>query len=311
MQPWIGKQDSVWKLNQYSEGVFAYKLLTLTVMSKPVALARLFVVECTCRMTVSPGRILGGRPKNGEKITVIDHILIFGVRIDAVTMAQATALAEEFIASRRPHLIVTANTEMIMLARHDETLRHIVNEAALVVPDGAGIIWAAKRLGHPLPERVAGFDLVMQLLAIAPAKGYKLFFLGGAPGVAEAAAAAAGKTYPGLNIVGTHHGYFSAAAEAQVVEMIIKQKPDILLAALGVPKQEKWLYEKKDQLAVPLLIGVGGTFDVLAGRAERAPLWMQQAGLEWLFRLIKEPWRAKRMLALPRFALKVLTVKKH
>ena len=240
-----------------------------------------------------------------------EHISLFDVRIDAVTMAEAAALATEFISRRRPHLVVTVNTEMVMLARQDHNLKHIVNSAALAVPDGAGIVWAARRFGLPLPERVAGFDLVMYLLALAPQRGYKIFLLGGAPGVAEAAAAAAARSFPGLTVAGTHHGYFSADQDEQVVKMIAASGADILLAALGVPKQEKWLWDKREHLAVPLLVGVGGTFDILAGVASRAPVWMQRAGLEWLYRLLKEPWRARRMMVLPRFAWQVLRAKKN
>lgn len=239
-----------------------------------------------------------------------EHISLFGVRVDAVTMTEATALAAEFINCRQTHLIVTVNTEMVMLARQDHDLKHIINNAALAVPDGAGIVWAARRFGRPLPERVAGFDLVMHLLALAPQRGYKLFFLGGAPGVAEAAAAAACSLFPGLIIVGTHHGYFSADQDGQIVKQIAASQADILLAALGVPKQEKWLWNNMAHLPVPLLMGVGGTFDVLAGVAKRAPMWMQRVGLEWFYRLLKEPWRARRMMVLPRFAWQVLLAKK-
>lgn len=239
-----------------------------------------------------------------------EHISLFGIRVDVVTMAEAETMATEFVSLRQPHLIVTVNTEMVMVARQDPDLKRVVNNAALVVPDGAGIIWAARRLGRALPERVAGFDLVMRLLKLAPDRGYKLFFLGGAPGVAEAAAKAACRIFPGLQVVGTHHGYFAADQDEQVLKMIAASQADILLAALGVPKQEKWLWNNMGRLPVPLLMGVGGTFDVLAGAARRAPVWMQRAGLEWLYRLFREPWRARRMLVLPRFAWQVLLTKK-
>ena len=192
-----------------------------------------------------------------------------------------------------------------MRATHDEELRHILNEAALVVPDGAGTVWAAHHLGYEMPERVAGFDLAQELMRIAPGKKQRVFFFGSAPGVAEKAKAKAEELYPGIEIVGVRNGYFSADDEPEIIAEIKAAKPDLLLAALGVPKQEKWLYQHRDELGVPVSIGVGGTLDVMAGVMKRAPLWMQKAKLEWLFRGALQPKRAGRLLALPKFVLKV------
>ena len=234
-----------------------------------------------------------------------DKIDILGVNVDSVTMAQAVAQVQDYMDEKKNVLIATANAEMIMRATHDEELRHILNEAALVVPDGAGTVWAAHHLGYEMPERVAGFDLAQELMRIAPGKKQRIFFFGSAPGVAEKAKAKAEELYPGIEIVGVRNGYFSADDEPEIIAEIKAAKPDLLLAALGVPKQEKWLYQHKEELGVPVSIGVGGTLDVMAGVMKRAPLWMQKAKLEWLFRGALQPKRAGRLLALPKFVLKV------
>ena len=175
----------------------------------------------------------------------------------------------------------------------------------MVTPDGAGTVWAAHHLGHAMPERVAGYDMVQELMREAPAKHRRIFFFGSAPGVADKAKKKAEQLYPGIEIVGTRNGFFTAADEPAIIEEIKAAHPDILLAALGVPKQEKWLAKHLGELGVPVAIGVGGTFDVMAGVMKRAPHWMQRAKLEWLFRGMMQPQRAGRLLALPRFVLKV------
>ncbi|SFT37571.1 N-acetylglucosaminyldiphosphoundecaprenol N-acetyl-beta-D-mannosaminyltransferase [Selenomonas sp. GACV-9] len=234
-----------------------------------------------------------------------DKIDILGVNVDSVTMAQAVSQVQDYMDEKKNVLIATANAEMIMRATHDQELRDILNDAALVVPDGAGTVWAAHHLGYEMPERVAGFDLAQELMRIAPSKKQRIFFFGSAPGVAEKAKAKAEELYPGIEIVGVRNGYFSAQDEPEIIAEIKAAKPDLLLAALGVPKQEKWLYQHKEELGVPVSIGVGGTLDVMAGVMKRAPLWMQKAKLEWLFRGALQPKRAGRLMALPKFVLKV------
>ena len=234
-----------------------------------------------------------------------EKIDILGVKVDSVTMAQAVAQVEGYMDEKKNVLIATANAEMIMRATHDMELKDILNDAALVVPDGAGTVWAAHHLGYEMPERVAGFDLAQELMRIAPSKKQKVFFFGSAPGVAEKAKAKAEKLYPGIEIVGTRDGYFKPEDEPAIIEEIKKAQPDLLLAALGVPKQEKWLHAHLQELNVPVAIGVGGTLDVMAGVMKRAPYWMQKAKLEWLFRGLLQPKRAGRLMALPKFVLKV------
>lgn len=239
-----------------------------------------------------------------------ERVKILGVEVDAVTMAQAVEKVENLIAEKKSSIVATANAEMLMMSTHDEDLKKILNAAALVVPDGAGTVWAAHHLGFEMPERVAGYDLVQELMKIAPSRGIKFFLLGSAPGVADKAKLKAEELYPGIKIVGTHNGYFSAQDEAEIISQIKNSRADILLAALGVPKQEKWLAAHKDELKIPVSIGVGGTFDVMAGNVKRAPLWMQKAKLEWLYRAMLQPSRAGRLAALPKFVLKVHASKK-
>ena len=234
-----------------------------------------------------------------------ERVEILGVKVDAVTMSQAVEHVIKLIVAGKPSMVATANAEMLLNATHDAELKKILNAANLVVPDGAGTVWAARHLGKFMPERVAGFDLVQELMKIAPAHDFKFFLFGAAPGIADKAKLKAESLYPGIKIVGTRNGYFKAEDELDIIAQIKSSRPDILLAALGVPKQEKWLFKHKDELKVPVSIGVGGTFDVMAGVVKRAPLWMQKARLEWLFRAMLQPSRAGRLLALPKFVWKV------
>ena len=227
-----------------------------------------------------------------------ERVNILGVDVDAVTMAEAVDVVRRAMDTRAGVMVATANAEMLMRATHDEELRHIL-------PDGAGTVWAARYLGHAMPERVAGYDLAQELLRCAPAEGRRVYFFGSAPGVAEKAKAKAEQLYPGIEIVGVRNGFFSPADNAAIIAEIRAARPDLLLVALGVPKQEKWIAAHLAELDVPVAIGVGGTLDVMAGVMKRAPLWMQKAKLEWLFRGLMQPKRAGRLLALPKFVLKV------
>ena len=240
----------------------------------------------------------------------LKQVEILGVNVNSLTMAQAVEAVQQFIAEKKVALVATANAEMLMRATQDEELKDILNQADLVVPDGAGTVWAAGHLGEPMPERVAGFDLAQELMREAPSRGDRVYFFGSAPGVADKAKAKAEELYPGIQVVGVRNGFFSEADEPQIIADIRAAKPDILLAALGVPKQEKWLKKHMQELQVPVSIGVGGTLDVMAGVMERAPLWMQKAKLEWLFRGLKQPSRAGRLRAVPKFVLKVVASKK-
>lgn len=235
---------------------------------------------------------------------------ILGVNVDSLTMQEAVERVQQFIKEKKTALVATANAEMLMRAAADSELKDILNGADLVVPDGAGTVWAANYLGVEMPERVAGYDLAQELMREAPAKGHRIYFFGSAPGVAEKAREKAMELYNGIKVVGVRNGYFTEADEGEIIAEIKAAHPDILLVALGVPKQEKWLSKHLRELNVPVSIGVGGTLDVMAGVMQRAPLWMQKAKLEWLFRGLKQPSRAGRLLALPKFVLRVMASKK-
>ena len=239
-----------------------------------------------------------------------ERVNILGVAVDAVTMPEAVAAVEYYMDARAGVTVATANAEMIMRATKDAALRDVLAAAALVVPDGAGTVWAARHLGHAMPERVAGYDLVQELLRRAPATHRRVYFFGAAPGVAEKAKAKAEQLYPGIKIVGVRDGFFSEDMNDAIISDIRTARPDLLLVALGVPKQEKWIHEHLAALGVPVAIGVGGTLDVMAGVMKRAPRWMQKAKLEWLFRGMLQPKRAGRLLALPKFVLKVHAARK-
>ena len=231
---------------------------------------------------------------------------ILGVPVVPYTMDEAVAkLTGETLAKKR-NFVVTANAEIIMMAQEDSEYKGLLSETAdLVLPDGAGTVWAGNYLGYRIPERVAGYDLYLRLLEEAAKKNIAVYFFGGKPGIAEAAAAEGKRRWPGLTVAGCRNGYFSAEEEAVIIENINRSGAAMLFAALGAPKQEKWLAKFREQLKPELLMGIGGSFDVLAGKVQRAPKWMQDARLEWLFRLLKQPSRFGRMLALPKFVFAV------
>jgi len=221
---------------------------------------------------------------------------ILGVKIDNITMEQAVSKVDSFF-DGKTHTVFTPNPEIIMLAQKDEELRKALNNADILLPDGIGVVIGAKLIGKPLPERVAGFDFSCNLL-----KTDRTFYLFGAkPGVAEIAAEKL--KAQGTKIVGTHDGYFND--DTEIINDINNKKPDILLVCLGAPKQEKWIYKNKDKLNVALCLGVGGTLDVIAGTAKRAPMIYQKLYIEWLYRAVKDPARIPRLMALPHFIIKV------
>ncbi|MFZ5988701.1 MAG: WecB/TagA/CpsF family glycosyltransferase [Bacillota bacterium] len=234
---------------------------------------------------------------------------ILGIPVDNVTMEEAVNRVEEFLQSSEINTVYTPNAEIMMAAQRDPSLKKILCGANLLVPDGAGVVLASKILKPSLKERVAGFDLTKNLFNRASNKNVRFFFLGGKPGVAEEAAENLKKDNIRIEVVGIRDGYFPKGEEDQVINQINSSGADVLLVALGAPRQEKWIHENKKRLNVKVCIGVGGTFDVLAGKTKRAPEFFQKSGLEWLYRLYKEPWRFIRMLDLPRFILLVIANK--
>lgn len=234
---------------------------------------------------------------------------MLGVGIDRVTRDEAVATATAWLTGAvpgGPRHIVTANPEMVMQAQDDPELAAILRAAELVVADGIGLVWASRLLGDPLPHRIPGIELAEALCARAADAGAPVYFVGGEPGVAEKAACNLAHRFPGLRVAGTHHGFFSADEGVALYDRIEQSGAALVLVAMGVPRQERWIAAARRRISARLLMGVGGAFDVFAGRSRRAPVWMQRLGVEWLFRLVQEPKRVRRMASLPKFALRVL-----
>ncbi|MFJ5750613.1 WecB/TagA/CpsF family glycosyltransferase [Peribacillus frigoritolerans] len=205
--------------------------------------------------------------------------------------------------------VVTANPEIVEYANEHKDYKDIIISADYITPDGVGIIMASKWLNQPLQERITGFDLMNELFRVADEKALKVYLLGAEENVIEAAALKVKELYPGLELVGYNHGYIDIKDDA-LPKSIAELEPDIILTALGFPRQEKWVSRHYALFNKGLFMGVGGSFDVLAGKVNRAPVFWQKMRLEWLYRLIKQPSRWKRMLALPRFVLKVRRLRK-
>jgi N-acetylglucosaminyldiphosphoundecaprenol N-acetyl-beta-D-mannosaminyltransferase len=235
----------------------------------------------------------------------MNRVDVLGVPFDPVDLEGAVQAAAAMVDEPGPHLIVTANVELVMRARHAPDLQEILRRAALVVADGVGVVWGARRLGRSLPGRVAGIDLAGRLCGVAAQRGWRVCLIGGAPGVAAEAAANLRRWYPGIHVAAALHGYFGPDEETAVTTAIREAAPTLLLVGLGSPRQERWLDRHLAPLAVPLGIGVGGVLDVWAGRVRRAPRVMQNLGLEWCYRLIRQPSRARRQLAIPQFVAAV------
>ena len=236
---------------------------------------------------------------------------ILGVPVTPYTMDETVAKLTGDTLAKKRNFVVTANAEIIMMAQDDPEYKIILSQTAdLILPDGAGTVWAGNYLGYVIPERVAGYDLYLRLLEEAADNDIPVYFFGGKPGIAKEAAAEGIRRWPGLKVAGCRNGYFSVAEELEIIEDINRSGAAMLFAALGAPKQEKWLAKYREQLKPNLLMGIGGSFDVLAGKVQRAPKWMQDARLEWFFRLVKQPSRFGRMLALPKFVLAVRSEKR-
>jgi N-acetylglucosaminyldiphosphoundecaprenol N-acetyl-beta-D-mannosaminyltransferase len=218
---------------------------------------------------------------------------ILGVSFDAVTTLEALDRIEQMIASRQPHYLATANVDFVVQSRRDLELRRILSDADMVLCDGTPLVWASRWLGNPLPERVAGADLVPALIERAAEKGYRIFLLGATPRAAQLAVEKLAEKFPALHVA-SFSPPFKPLLEmdhAEIRRRISAEKPDVLLVAFGCPKQEKWIAMHYRELGVPVCIGVGATVDFLAGYMKRAPRWMQRTGTEWLFRLAQEPRR--------------------
>ena len=245
-------------------------------------------------------------PPGPESARPLQRAFVLGLRIDALPRIDAVERAVALSRGDRAAHLVTANSLMAIEAEHNRDLRTACAEADLSVADSSGLTWAARALREPALERFPGVDIAFELCHRAAESNIPVYLLGGALGVADRAGRHLVAAIPGLRIAGSRDGFFREDDEPSVIAAIRESGARIVLVALGMPRQELWIYRNKARLPAGLYIGVGGTFDIWAGMATRAPLWVQDMGFEWLFRLIQEPWRLRRMLGLPLFAWRVL-----
>jgi N-acetylglucosaminyldiphosphoundecaprenol N-acetyl-beta-D-mannosaminyltransferase len=218
-------------------------------------------------------------------------VRLFGLRMDNLSLEETVSRVNDFIACGGVHQHIVVNVDKIVKADRDSEIREIVNNCDLVNVDGQAVVWASRLLGQPIKERVTGIDLMVRLLAEAAQRGYRVYFLGARKEVVDRVVEEVRSRFPGVLIAGWRDGYFTAAEEPDVAEEISHARPDILFVAITSPRKELFLARWKDRIQAPFVMGVGGSFDVVAGMVRRAPRWMQQAGLEWVFRLMQEPRR--------------------
>lgn len=235
-----------------------------------------------------------------------DTVNILGIPVDRVTMDEALLRIDDMVASGRPNFVATADASMIVDGVSIPEFGDLLRSAALVTPDSAGVLWAAKRAGKPLEGKVSGVDLVDRLCERSAARGYRLYFLGAEPGVAEEAAKQLAERHPGCHIVGTHHGYFGPDKDAQVAAEVAKSNLDVLFVAMGIPRQEFFIRDTMSVIGARVAMGVGGSFDVYSGRVKRAPIIFRRMRMEWLWRLILNPRKWRKVLKLPQFVMMVL-----
>lgn len=217
-------------------------------------------------------------------------VTIAGIPVAAIDEPAAIELIESMVASRRPHLMVVVNASKLVLASKDPELGRLIAAADMVTADGMSVVWGARLLGTRLPGRVTGIDTMETLVARAAQRGWRVFFLGAKQAALDGAIAVLKARHPELIVAGSHDGYF-AGREPEIVAMVADSHPDLLFVAMGSPAQERFLAANLLEMSVPFSLGVGGSFDHVAGISRRAPAWMQRAGLEWLYRLASEPRR--------------------
>jgi N-acetylglucosaminyldiphosphoundecaprenol N-acetyl-beta-D-mannosaminyltransferase len=235
----------------------------------------------------------------------MDQVRVLGVRVDCLDMDAALERIAQLVDAGGHHLVATVNPEFVMRARVDKDFARVLESADLCLADGSGVVWAARRQGCRIDEPVTGVDLIPPLAALCARRHFRLFLLGAAEGVAADLASRLQVEHPALEVA-AHSGSPAESSDAETIAIIDRYRPHVLLVAYGHPSQELWIDRTRGSLGVAVAMGVGGAFDYLTGRVPRAPAWMRRAGLEWLFRLIRQPWRIRRMAVLPIYALRVL-----
>lgn len=233
---------------------------------------------------------------------------ILGVRFANTTRKQLISTLDQHLQLNEKQFIVTANPEIVMKANQDQQYMAALKQANYITADGIGVVKAAQMLKTPLPERVAGFEVMLDLLKLANDKAYKVYFLGASEETLQKTVENVQRDYKNINIVGSQHGFFDWE-DKQIAERVVAAEPDFVFVALGAPRQEQWITQNLASFDKGIFIGVGGSFDVLAGTVKRAPVIWQKLNLEWLYRIVKQPSRLKRSLAIPQFMLKILQVK--
>lgn len=236
------------------------------------------------------------------------EIKLFNLKLNTYSFPETIERIGEFVKSARCAQVVTLSTEMLIGSKKDKTFEKTINQAELVTADSAGIVWAVKKLKKIKIEKVSGVDLVLELCRLSGEKKWNIFILGSTERSISEAVRRLKEKYADIDIAGYHNGYFKD--DQKIIDYINNKNVDILFVALGSPKQESWIYNNKEKLSVKTAIGVGGSFDVISGQYKRAPQWMINASLEWLYRLITQPGRFMRMLAIPKLMFKVYTKSK-
>lgn len=231
------------------------------------------------------------------------------IPLDNLPLEQIIHTVEEFINKHTPHHIVTLNSLMYNCSVNDEILKKAILQAHLVIPDSIGIVLASWAVTGVKPERIPGIKLMLRLCKFAESKHYKVYLLGAKSPVVKMVYRNLKNTFQGLTICGYNHGYFSQSEEKNIINEISNSGADMLFVALNIPEQEKWIYCNLSHLSIPVIMGIGGSFDVISGKLKRAPVWMQSMGLEWLFRFIQQPRRLLRIMDLSRFVYHILKLK--
>lgn len=237
--------------------------------------------------------------------------LLFGIPVDAVRLAEVVHLADEAVRQRRRLLISTVNAAKIVAMDRDLSLRSAVLRGDLILADGMSVVWAARLLGEPLPERVAGIDVMFALLRLAAERRYRVYLFGATPAVLSAAENNVGIDHQGVEVAGSHHGYYAPGDDLCIADEIREARPDILFVANSSPTKEKFLAQFAERMDVPVCLGVGGAFDVLGGKLKRAPGAWQRLGLEWAYRLAQEPDRLWRRYLHSNLSFAWLTVSEY